>query len=207
MHVAGLTGGTGAGKSSAARRFETHGISIIDADRIGHALAAPGGDAVDVIVNAFGDAILSCGKISREKLGALVFADATALAMLNEIMQPRIALTIAQRCAELAASGCPVCIIDAALLGDDGTLEPCLESLILVCSPEESRVARLVTHRDMTRELAWKRIRAQVDPETKRAFSRWVIENDGTLDDLHKQVDVVADALLSDGGSSSHGTV
>jgi dephospho-CoA kinase len=207
MKIVGLTGGTGAGKSSAARRFESHGITVVDADKIGHELTAPGGEAVEDLVASFGETILDCGKISRERLGALVFADDAALDVLNGIMQPRIASVIGQRCAAAAASGSPVTIVDAALLGDGGVLDPWVESLILVCCPEAQRVKRLVAHREMDPDAAWQRVRAQVDPEKKRSLAQWVIENDSSLESLHRQVDRVAEALLEDAGSSSHGAM
>lgn len=195
MIIAGLTGGTGAGKSTAARRFEYHDIPIVDADRIGHELIAPGGDAEAEVVAAFGEDILSCGKIVRGRLGARVFADPKALATLNGIMKPRIAQAIAERCAAHGEAGKPLCMVDAALLGDQGIREPWLDYLVLVSCPEADRVARLVTHRDMDPEAAWERVRAQVDPESKRNLAHWVVENNSTLEALHRQVDEVAQAL------------
>jgi len=205
LYIAGLTGGTGAGKSSAARRFETHGIPVVDADRIGHELIAPGGEAEADVIAAFGGSIVSCGRIDRGRLGARVFADPESLSVLNGIMKPRIAAAIGQRCFDLAAAGAAVCIVDAALLGDSGVLEPWLACLVLVSCPEEDRVARLVAHRGMTEAGARERVRAQVDPERKRPLARWVIENVGTLEALHARVDEVATALLSDGWSCGHG--
>ena len=204
MRIIGITGGTGAGKSSAARRFETHAIPIVDADKIGHDLIAPGGDAVSDVITAFGEEILEYGKIHRGRLGAHVFANADALATLNAIMQPRIAQKIGQRCADHAAAGHRVCLIDAALLADNGTLEPWLEALILVSSSEEQRVGRLTSHREMDPEAAWERVRAQVNPESKRSLASWVIENNGDITELHQQVDAIAHELTAYGGSTSH---
>src|SRR5690606_21653418 len=69
MKIIGLTGGTGSGKSTAARRFEERGIPVIDADRIGHELIAPGGAAEQAVIAAFGEDILESGTIDRAKLG------------------------------------------------------------------------------------------------------------------------------------------
>lgn len=197
MFIAGLTGGTGSGKSTAARRFETHGIAIVDADREGHALIESGGGAEAAVVDRFGPSILTDGVIDRRKLGALVFSNPTALAALNAIMKPRIAEAIALRCATLAAAGKPATLVDAALLGDSGAMEPWLEGLVLVSSPMELRVQRLVETRELTEVQARERITAQVDPEQKRSFARWIIENDGSLGDLHDRVDEIAVEILS----------
>lgn len=199
MTIAGLTGGTGSGKSTAARRFETHGIPVIDADATGHAMIAPGGPAEAEVVAAFGDGILTCGRIDREKLGALVFADPGERERLNRIVHPKMASVIAAQCAEYARVGRSACIVDAALLGEGAALEPWLDCLILVSCPEAVRVRRLVAGRGLDEARARQRIAAQMDPERKRPLARWVIENGGTLDGLHTQVDAVARALLQGG--------
>lgn len=197
MLIAGLTGGTGSGKSTAARRFETHDIAIVDADRIGHALLEPGGQAEDAVLNRFGDRILTCGTIDREKLGGQVFSDALELASLNAIMKPLIAAEIGARCAAFAESGKSVAIVDAALLGDGGTIEEWLDGLILVLSDTDIRVRRLVETRGLAESQARRRIASQVDPEKKRSMARWVVENNGSLESLHDQVDQVARELIA----------
>lgn len=197
MVIAGLTGGTGSGKSTAARRFESHGIAVVDADRIGHELIAPGGEAVDAVLEYFGPGVLTCGTIDRKKLGARVFADAGELEALNGIMGPRIASAIGKACAAHAEAGRPASIVDAALLGDQGRLEPWMTGLILVLCPEPIRVARLVASRGLSAEEARRRIRAQVPPESKRPIARWVIDNSGALPALERQVDAIANELLT----------
>jgi dephospho-CoA kinase len=197
MLIAGLTGGTGSGKSTAARRFEFHEIAIVDADRVGHTLLEPGGQAEEAVLNRFGDAILTCGTIDRAKLGQQVFSDSQALASLNGIMKPLIAAEIAARCAAFADAGKPVTIVDAALLGDNGTIEDWLEGLILVLSDTDVRVRRLVEARGLSEAQARQRIASQVDPEKKRSIARWVVENNGSLENLHNQVDHVARELIT----------
>ncbi len=204
MLIAGLTGGTGSGKSTAARRFETHDIAIVDADRVGHALLAPGGGAEVAVLERFGDSILSCGTIDREKLGGRVFSDPEALVALNAIMKPLIALEIGARCAAFAEAGKSVTIVDAALLGDSGSIEDWLEGLILVLSDTEVRVRRLVESRGLTEAQARQRIASQVDPERKRSIARWVVENNGSLESLHEQIDDVARELISLSRSTLH---
>lgn len=196
MFIAGMTGGTGSGKSTAARRFETHGIAVVDADREGHALIERDGPGESAVLGHFGDAILTDGAIDRGKLGALVFADPQALAALNDIMKPLIAGAIGARCASFAEAGKTATLVDAALLGDNGTLDPWIGGLILVLSPVDVRVRRLVETRGLTELQARARIAAQVDPEKKRPLARWIIENDGTLDGLFEQVDRIAGEIL-----------
>ncbi len=197
MQIYGLTGGTGSGKSEVARRMATHGLPIIDADRVGHELLEPGGRAVDAVVAAFGEGVLTDGVVDRVKLGEMVFGDQAALATLNSIVHPMIGLVIAERCAQLSAEGHCQVVLDAALLAENGKREPWLHGLILVSARPEARLSRLVTLRGMNLDEARRRIDAQTDPEAKRAVADWIIENSSTLEALHARADEVAREIRS----------
>jgi dephospho-CoA kinase len=196
MKIIGLTGGTGSGKSSAARRFEEHNIPVIDADRIGHALISPGGAAEVPVIQAFGEGILTSGIIDRAKLGAIVFDSPDLLAKLNSLVHPRLFQTIAQQCQEYLNRGEAHVVIDAALLAERGVKEDWLSLLVLVTAPEAARVKRLATGRSIPVDVATQRIRAQSDPELKRPLADWVIDNGGSIEQLNKQVDTIVEELL-----------
>ena len=200
MRIIGLTGGTGSGKSEAARRFEDRNIPAIDADEIGHEVIAPGGQTVDTVVAAFGEDILTDGIIDRVKLGARVFDDPEALRRLNALVHPWIGVVIAQRCSEYAQAGRTVAIVDAALLAERGRREEWLDGLILVTAKQAIRQQRLVQYRGMTPDQALQRIQAQTSPETKIPLADWIIENNGGIDELHRRVDEVAAQILKDEG-------
>lgn len=198
MRLYGLTGGIGSGKTEAAARFETHGIPVIDADRIGHDALAPGGKAEAAVRGQFGEEIFSCGRIDREKLGARVFTDETARARLNAIVHPVIFEEIGTRCREYAVEGHAAALVEAALLGEHGRKEPFLDGLVLVLCPLDLRVRRLLENRDLTEAEARQRMAAQTPPETKRPLADWVIENTGPVEALHAQVDAVVEAIHAD---------
>jgi dephospho-CoA kinase len=198
MRIYGLTGGTGSGKSAAARHFESLGIPVIDADQVGHEVIEPGGAAEEAVVAAFGEAVLTDGAIDREKLGGLVFRDAEARERLNGIVHPAIRLEMANRCAQYAQDGHRIVIIDAALLGENGTLDDYFAGLILVLAPTETRVQRLTGPRGIAEDEARRRIAAQRPPEDKVALARWVIENTGTLEELYAQVERITGELKQD---------
>ncbi len=200
MKLYGLTGGTGSGKSEAAKRFAARGIPVMDADAIGHDVIAPGGAAEQAVLAAFGQDILSCGKIDREKLSAVVFRDAEARKKLNAAVHPAIFAEIGRRCAALAEAGHQAVIIDAALLGEGGRRDPMLDGLILMLCPEEERVRRLVKLRGMDAAEAQRRMAAQTPPESKRAVADWVIDNNGSIEALHARVDAIAEALHGQAG-------
>ena len=197
MKVYALTGGIGAGKSAASKRFVERGIPVIDADLIGHEIIGPGGGAEGAVKAAFGASILSRGKIDREKLGAVVFGDESARQRLNGIVHPAIRAEIGQRLMRLAAKGHRAAIVDAALHAENGELSPGFEALILVDCPADIRRRRLVETRGMSTEEAAARIASQTPPEKKAALAKWIVHNDGTIEDLRAQVDQIADEILN----------
>jgi dephospho-CoA kinase len=198
MRLYGLTGGIGAGKSEAARLLAARGVPVLDADRIGHEVLLPGGPAFSPVVAAFGPEILGPdGAVDRDRLARVVFADPDALRRLNEITHPEIFREIARRAAAFAADGAEVCVVEAALLGEDGRMPPMLSGLILVSAPVALRVQRLAAARGMAEDEARRRIAAQSDPESKRALAVRVLDNSGDLEHLQQQTDRLAEELLA----------
>jgi len=197
MRIYGLTGGSGSGKSEVARRFMELGIPVIDADKVGHQILEPGGMAVEAVVQAFGEKVLTNARIDREKLGALVFEDEIARRTLNAIVHPLIKRGIAERCVELAQQGHPAVLVDAALLAESGRREEWLDGLILVTCRDDLRLKRLVESRSINASMARGRMAAQTPPETKIPLADWVIENEGTLEQLRERVDEIAATIRS----------
>jgi len=195
MKIYGLTGGIGAGKSEAARMFAELGVPVIDADRIGQEATEPGGVAERAVIEAFGEGILSDGRVDRKKLAAIVFNDRAALQRLNGLVHPAVLAEIARRTAALAQENHRTAIIEAALHAEDGRVPEWMAGLILVDCPVDIRVQRLVNKRGMNEAEARARIAAQTPPEKKAPLARWIIHNDGGLDHLRAQVADIAQQL------------
>ena len=200
MRIYGITGGTGSGKSEAARRFAELGFAIIDADMIGHEVIAPGGAAEKAVIDAFGHAVVTDGVIDRGKLGARVFSDDDARKRLNAIVHPAIGMAIAMRCAALAEQRHDAVIIDAALIAENGKKDDFLSGLIVVTCPVDERVRRLVERRGLDEAEARRRIAAQTPPERKLAVADWVIDNSGSREELRDRIDAIAEELTKYGG-------
>ncbi len=200
MKIYGLTGGIASGKSEAARRFASHAIPVIDADRVGHEVIAPGGAAEESVADAFGSEILTCGRIDREKLGGMVFGNPSALKQLNGLVRPAIDAEIMRRCAQSAADGHGQLILDAALLAEGGAREEWLAGLAVVVCRRDEQLRRLVERRSMAVEEAERRIASQALPESKMALADWIIENDGDLKTLHTRVDEIAEVICGEAG-------
>jgi dephospho-CoA kinase len=199
MQIYGLTGGIGSGKSEVRRRLAARGVPVMDADMAGHEVLEPGGLAVEAVLAAFGDAILTGGRIDRDKLAAIVFADAAARKTLNAIVHPLIGMRIAEHCVARVQEGHSAIVVEATLFAENGTRETWLDGLILVLSREDIRLERLTGARGMSREDALKRIAAQTPPEQKEPLADWVIHNNGSIEELHAATDPIARQILAQG--------
>jgi len=120
MRIIGLTGGIASGKGEVARVFADRGVPVLNADAIGHEAIAPGGPGYQAVVQAFGEGILRDGIVDRSALGNVVFGDDASLEKLNRIVHPLIRDEIERRCERLARQGHKFCLIDAALIAEDG---------------------------------------------------------------------------------------
>lgn len=192
MRIIGLTGNIGSGKSLAARLFAQAGIPVIDADVIGHEVLEPGRPAFDALVAAFGTSVVTDGRIDREAVSRVVFADPERRRQLNQITHPAIFAEIQARCARLASQGHRAVIIEATLIAEGEQREPWLDGLILVLCDADERFRRLVEVRGMSAEDARQRMDAQQPAESKAALADWVIRNEGTEAALRRAVQRVA---------------
>jgi len=198
MRVYGITGGAGSGKTEVAERFRAAGIPVLSADEIGHELIARDGVAEEAVIEAFGRGILRGDAIDRGKLGELVFSDPEALGRLNAIVHPLIRRELHRRTGALATEGNALAVIDAALISEDGEPEACLDGLIVVTCPRTVRVERLVAARGLRVPEVEQRLDAQTPPEQKVALADWVIDNKGSLEELHAHADAVVSEVMSD---------
>lgn len=186
MLVVGLTGGIGSGKSSVATRLVERGAVLVDADAIVRELQEPGQPVLAAMVAHFGDRILDAdGRLDRQAVADLVFADDAARAELNGIVHPMVNAEMGRRIAELAGTDAIV-LMDIPLLTER---RPGLGHVIVVDTPVDVAVARLVAHRGFSEEDARARIAAQISREERRALADFVVDNGGDLAQLDAEVD------------------
>ncbi|WP_329574334.1 dephospho-CoA kinase [Streptomyces sp. NBC_01361] len=189
MLKVGLTGGIGAGKSEVSRLLVEHGAVLIDADRIAREVVEPGTPGLAAVVEAFGSEVLAPdGSLDRPALGAIVFADADRLAVLNSIVHPLVGARSAER--EAAATGDSVVVHDVPLLAENG-LAPLYDLVVVVDASPETQLDRLVRLRGMSEEDARARMAAQATRDKRLEIADIVIDNDVPLDELHRRVDAV----------------
>ncbi|MER6162222.1 dephospho-CoA kinase [Streptomyces sp. NPDC001868] len=192
MLKVGLTGGIGAGKSEVSRLLVECGAVLIDADRIAREVVAPGTPGLAAVVETFGaDVLTPDGGLDRPKLGSIVFADPEKLAALNAIVHPLVGAR--SRELENGTAEDSVVIHDVPLLTENG-LAPLYDLVVVVDTPPETQLDRLVRLRGMTEEDARARMAAQATRDQRLAIADIVIDNDVPLEDLRRRVrDVWAD--------------
>ena len=193
--IVGVTGGIASGKSTASRLLAEKGAFTINLDEIGHELLKRGSPVMDELLEAFGPDILDVsGDVSRKKLGAIVFADNAKRERLNAIMHPPIVQRSQFEARQLVAED-PNCVvvIDVPLL-IEGERQELVDVIVVVTTSPENQLQRLLARsvedsRPLNREEAQARISVQIPLFEKEKFAHFVIDNNGTLDELSHQVD------------------
>lgn len=196
MLKVGLTGGYASGKSFVASCLERLGCHLIYADKLGHQVLEPGGEAYRPTVEAFGDRILTPERrIDRKKLGAMVFRAPELLRILNGIVHPAV-FRLEER--ELAAWSAQypagVAVIEAAILIETGRYTT-FDRLIVTACAQETQITRGMKRDSVSRQQALVRIEQQLPLEEKKRYAHYVIDTDGTEEHTTQQVNDVFNDL------------
>lgn len=197
MKIIGVTGSIASGKSTVTALLKEKGAFIIDADVIAREVVEPGRPAWAEVVERFGESILEADRsINRRELGRIVFADKGKRLELNAIVHPRVMEEVEARLRALEErGGDAVVILDVPLLFEVGMDKRCALT-IAVTAGREMRMARLMAQ-GLSRDEAESRIDAQRDKEALQGFADVVIVNEGTLDELRREVDAVWKRILA----------
>jgi dephospho-CoA kinase len=197
MLAVGLTGGIGAGKSTVAELLVGHGAKLVDADVIAREVVAPGGPAYQPLIDRFGPEIVDAdGAIDRPRVAALVFGHPDALADLNAITHPAIGIEMMARRDRHAGTE-DIVVLDIPLLRAVHREMLDLAAVVVVDTPTDLALERLVALRGMTREDARARIESQPDRQARLDGADLVVDNSGDHDHLRSEVDRVWRLLVA----------
>lgn len=196
----GLTGGIASGKSTIAEMFAALGAEIIDTDDIAHQLVAPGGAAIDTIVETFGkDAINNEGALDRPRMRSIVFENAGKRRELEAILHPLIRQAALARA---RASSAPYVIVVVPLLFDTG-FDQLVDRTVAVDCPESIQLKR-VTQRDGVSESAGRAIiDSQMSREQRNAAADDLIDSSVSIADTRKRVAELHDQYMKLSGNCS----
>ncbi len=191
----GLTGGIGSGKSTVSRLLADRGAVIVDADAIVRHLQRPGELVFDAMVAQWGSTIVrEDGTLDRAAVASIVFSDSAELDRLNGIVHPAVAGETT-RLIEAVDDRSAIVIHDIPLLVLPGggllTSRDHREwaGIVVVDTPEEMAIERVVTARGMEPEAVGARMASQASREDRRSAADFVIDNSGDFDALSAEVD------------------
>jgi dephospho-CoA kinase len=191
-----LTGGIATGKSYCLSRFARRGVPIIDADVLAHTVVRRGEPAWTDVAHRFGEGVLRPdGEIDRVKLGALVFADATARRDLEAIIHPAVYDSV-KSWFESLSPATPFAVADIPLLYETGH-ESDFDKVIATWCPVAVQVERIRQRDGLTEEDARARLAAQLPADEKARRADYVIKTDGTFAETDRQVAQIYDRLMS----------
>jgi dephospho-CoA kinase len=185
----GLTGGIASGKSTVSTILAELGAVIIDGDKLAREVVEPGTPGLAQVVAAFGpEILLPDGGMDRAKVGRIVFNDEAKRKVLEGIVHP----LVFERYAALEASAPKdgIVIHDIPLLAESGRADT-FDAVIVVETPAEVQIERMLRDRGWSRADAESRIASQATPEQRRAIATYLIENTGTRDELRARVEAV----------------
>jgi dephospho-CoA kinase len=192
--IVGLTGGIGSGKSTVSAMLAAKGAIIVDADAIVHELQRPGEVVFDEMVEAFGREILQPdGTLDRAKVGSIVFADDQKRQQLQTIVWPRVGERT-RALMESAGEG-DIVVLDVPLMAEatDGSRR-LAEKVVVVDASEETQLRHLEA-KGVPADVAKARMAVQASRDDRLKIADYVLHNDGTIDELSKQVDALWEEL------------
>lgn len=176
-----VTGPAGAGKSAFAAELAGLGATVLDGDLLGHEiLARP--DVAAAVAGAFGSETVTGGTVDRALLGPIVFGDPAALQRLNDLTHPGLAELMSARLDDLAATGCGLAVLEAAVYFLLPTPPPA-DLVVAVVAAATIRRARLEA-KGLASGTAADRVGAQESMAPLWRRADLVVNNDGAPEEL-----------------------
>lgn len=177
MTVIGITGPTGAGKTTALNELEKLGGCVLDADAVYHELLENNQTLQNELRERFGDMSGADGRFDRKKLGKVVFHDKKALDDLNRIAHFHVVSELRRRLEQAEGNNCRAAAIDAYALFESGCDQLC-DTTLAVLAPVEIRVRRIMAREGISEEYARARVAAQHSDSFYQEHCTHILIND-----------------------------
>jgi dephospho-CoA kinase len=196
MYRVGLTGNIASGKSTVAEVWRELGATIVDADQLARQAVEPGTPALARIAETWGSWVLTdTGELDRGALRQIVFADPDARERLEAIVHPAVGALRDAAYRNAEQRGERLVVADVPLLFEVGLVDE-VDLVVLVDAPPEVRLLRLIGDRGLSPDEAQRMVAAQMPAELKRSRADIVIENTGSLGELHQRATQVWEELV-----------
>lgn len=195
ISVIGLTGQSGAGKTTVSKVFSEEGFADINADKIAREIMVKDSPCLKELAECFGsEIILENGELDRRKLAGIVFNDQEKLAQLNAISYPYITYEIMKKIKEYAGEGKRFVLLDAPTLFESRADDFC-DLIISVTAPESVRMERIAKRDGISPEQIKERFSSQHSEKFFIDHSDFIIKNNKSVDDLIEKAREVADKV------------
>lgn len=197
MLAVGLTGGIGSGKSAVADLLVERGAVLIDADQVARDVVAPDGPAYQPLIDRFGQGIVAAdGTIDRQALANIAFADEESRLALNAITHPAIGIRMIEMRDALAGTD-HIVVLAIPLLTALHRETVKLHKVVVVDTPTDIALERLLAQRGFERADAEARIRSQISREERCKEADYVLDNSGDRAALEREVAKLWDWLVA----------
>lgn len=186
--VLGLTGQTGAGKSTVSEFMKNLGCTVISADKIAREATQTGSECLKRLADCFGyDIINNDGSCNRKRLAQKAFSSRKSTDLLNSITHPWILRRTAEYISECKSNGSDIIIFDAPQLFESGGEKMC-DIVVSVTAPTEIRLSRIMNRDGINKDEALLRINAQFDESYYTSGADYVIDGSQPLGQVKEQV-------------------
>lgn len=187
--VIGLTGMSGAGKSTACTVFDRYGFEIIDCDKICRIIVEKGKPCLNEIVKCFGDGILTESReLNRREMGRLIFSDERKRLLLNGIMYPYVSYIVIK---SILSSKKAFVMLDAPTLFESGIDDIC-DIVVSVVANGDCVISRIMKRDGISESEAKNRLNSQHNKDFYTSRSHYVIENNGSSENFIKLLEKTA---------------
>lgn len=173
MKIIGITGGIGSGKSTVCSLFRLLGAPVYNSDLEAKRLYE-NNEVIEIVSELFGKTVIRNGKIQLNVLSKIVFQDNQKLIELNNIIHPRLRSKFTEWCAQKEAY--PYVLKEAAIMIETNSYLDCHE-LVLVLSPIEKRIERVIKRNCLTREEVIRRISKQLSDDERTKYCKHTVYN------------------------------
>ncbi len=185
-YVFGITGGTGAGKSTVSKLFAQTGVKIIDADSVSRIVMNKGMPCLESLTEMFGEGILNKDEsLNRSKLASIVFSDKQQLELLNTVTHKYIKEYIEN---EIENTDCELIAIDGAVIIGSPVMSLC-KKLVVVTADDGIRLERIIRRDNITEKSAKERMASQMKNEEYLSYADYIIENNGNYEKIGEEIE------------------
>ncbi len=195
--VIAITGRSGSGKSTVANYYKSKNFFVTDADVVAKQVTEKCSECLSELVEVFGENILNeNGELNKKNLANRAFSSAQLTKKLTDITHPYIVNILLKQIDKAKNDNKKIAFVDGAVI-IGGMFEQYCDEIILITSPNENAVTRIMQRDNVTKETAEKRLSVQLSNKEMIKKCAYVIENDGEQYELLKKADEVIEKIIS----------